>query len=107
LLVDLRTMRQNNPTTVQHETFQWSEDQRLVRRTRGQQDNEPSVIETWRFDAEGRETLRTRAYPTSKTASGWFQETRYNHVGMKLEVARGKSLDIGPTWREMRSYVCD
>ena len=65
-----------------------------------------SSVEAWDYDAAGRETLH-RVHNTSHPDSGWFESRAYDAAGRLVKRGQGQVPELGPSWIETSSYVCE
>jgi hypothetical protein len=79
---------------------------RLLSLTTGSGSVDPQSIETWAFDPAGHETLHTVEYPAESGIQAWYEAHGYDKAGQAVVLERGKDPEVGPTWREVRTYEC-
>ncbi|GEM_PF-2692820 len=84
----------------------WDDKDRVVGRSIALGDQPESQVQTWAFDSDGRETMKTSWSRHSKGVARWFQKTSYNKAGQRTKMIRGQDPSQEATWRELRDYTC-
>lgn len=80
---------------------------RMAERTMAHQGQAVASVESWQFDAAGRETLRAVVYPGGKAqGSNWFERHAYNSAGRVVMHEQGTDPQAKPSWRQVSVYAC-
>ncbi len=105
-VVEQRVFLPKSAASVFHRTQAFDTAGRLIERATDTSGVESKTVESWVYDAQGRETLQAIAFPSNKFGQNWYTARTYDAAGWPAMVEQGHDPAHGATWRQTFVYGC-